>query len=179
VLGAGGNQLGHLDGLLMVGDHVLNKSHISVIVRCRFRGGTAVDRCALPTAGPAARPSTSMHIHGGPFTVVATYGITLPKSARYQKDTVNVGPAERYDVIWTAREPGKWLLHCHINHLGAPIPRTAETVFAGRLRLRPRGPWLPFGARETLAAASGFVFSARARLGPRNGRAGHVLALSS
>lgn len=25
-------------------------------------------------------------------------------------------PGERYDVIWTAREPGKWLLHCHINH---------------------------------------------------------------
>ena len=32
------------------------------------------------------------------------------------KDTVNVGPGERYDVIWEAREPGKWLLHCHINH---------------------------------------------------------------
>jgi len=25
-------------------------------------------------------------------------------------------PGERYDVIWEAREPGKWLLHCHINH---------------------------------------------------------------
>jgi FtsP/CotA-like multicopper oxidase with cupredoxin domain len=57
-----------------------------------------------------------MHIHGGPFTVVATDGITLPEGARYEKDTVNVGPGERYDVIWTAREPGKWLLHCHINH---------------------------------------------------------------
>ena len=57
-----------------------------------------------------------MHIHGGPFTVMATDGVTLPNSARYEKDTVNVGPGERYDVIWTAREPGKWLLHCHINH---------------------------------------------------------------
>ena len=57
-----------------------------------------------------------MHIHGGPFTVVATDGVTLPESARYEKDTVNVGPGERYDVIWPAREPGKWLLHCHINH---------------------------------------------------------------
>jgi FtsP/CotA-like multicopper oxidase with cupredoxin domain len=33
-----------------------------------------------------------------------------------QKDTVNVGAGERYDVLWTAREPGKWLLHCQINH---------------------------------------------------------------
>ena len=32
------------------------------------------------------------------------------------KDTPNVGPGERYDVIWEALEPGKWLLHCHINH---------------------------------------------------------------
>ena len=57
-----------------------------------------------------------MHIHGGPFTVMAADGVTLPESARYEKDTINVAPGERYDVIWSAREPGKWLLHCHINH---------------------------------------------------------------
>jgi FtsP/CotA-like multicopper oxidase with cupredoxin domain len=57
-----------------------------------------------------------MHIHGGPFTIVETDGYPLPEGARPVKDTVNVGPGERYDVIWEAREPGKWLLHCHINH---------------------------------------------------------------
>lgn len=57
-----------------------------------------------------------MHIHGGPFQVVARDGETLPPSARYEADTVNLGPGQRYDVIWTAREPGKWLLHCHIPH---------------------------------------------------------------
>jgi FtsP/CotA-like multicopper oxidase with cupredoxin domain len=57
-----------------------------------------------------------MHIHGGPFAVVATDGQAVPESARIVKDTINVGPGERYDVIWEAREPGKWLLHCHINH---------------------------------------------------------------
>ncbi len=40
----------------------------------------------------------------------------MPREARLTKDTVNVGPGERYGVIWTAREPGKWLLHCHIPH---------------------------------------------------------------
>jgi FtsP/CotA-like multicopper oxidase with cupredoxin domain len=25
-------------------------------------------------------------------------------------------PGQRYDVIWTAVEPGTWLLYCHINH---------------------------------------------------------------
>jgi FtsP/CotA-like multicopper oxidase with cupredoxin domain len=57
-----------------------------------------------------------MHIHGGPFTVVAVDGQTLQPSARFDADTVNIGPGQRYDVIWQAREPGKWLIHCHIGH---------------------------------------------------------------
>jgi manganese oxidase len=57
-----------------------------------------------------------MHIHGGPFQVVAVDGNTLQPSARYEADTVNVGPGQRYDVIWRARQAGKWLIHCHIGH---------------------------------------------------------------
>ena len=57
-----------------------------------------------------------MHIHSGPFEVVARDGQTIQPSARYLADTLNVGPGQRYDVIWTAREVGKWLIHCHIPH---------------------------------------------------------------
>jgi len=57
-----------------------------------------------------------MHVHGGPFEIVETDGNVVPEGARLLKDTVNVGPGERYDVVWEAREPGKWLLHCHIPH---------------------------------------------------------------
>jgi manganese oxidase len=57
-----------------------------------------------------------MHIHGGPFEVVARDGETIPASARFSADTVNVGPGQRYDVVWKARERGKWLIHCHIPH---------------------------------------------------------------
>lgn len=57
-----------------------------------------------------------MHIHGGPFTVVAQDGITLPSASRFEADTVNVGPGQRYDVVWRALNPGKWLIHCHIGH---------------------------------------------------------------
>lgn len=57
-----------------------------------------------------------MHVHGGPFEVVTRDGEILQESARFLADTVNVGPGQRYDVIWTAREPGKWLIHCHIPH---------------------------------------------------------------
>jgi FtsP/CotA-like multicopper oxidase with cupredoxin domain len=57
-----------------------------------------------------------MHIHGGPFEVIAVDGQTLRPSARYFADTLNVGPGQRFDVIWKARRPGKWLIHCHIGH---------------------------------------------------------------
>jgi FtsP/CotA-like multicopper oxidase with cupredoxin domain len=57
-----------------------------------------------------------MHIHGGPFEVVARDGETLPPAARFKADTINVGPGQRYDVIWTARKAGKWMIHCHISH---------------------------------------------------------------
>ena len=57
-----------------------------------------------------------MHIHGGPFTIVATDGSPVTEAAQLIKDTVNVGPGERYDVIWIAQEPGNWLIHCHIPH---------------------------------------------------------------
>jgi FtsP/CotA-like multicopper oxidase with cupredoxin domain len=72
-------------------------------IRVRFIGSHSLD----------AHP---MHIHGGPFRVVETDGNPVPPAAQIAKDTVLVGAGERYDVIWTAREPGRWLLHCHINH---------------------------------------------------------------
>ena len=57
-----------------------------------------------------------MHIQGGPFEVVARDGETIPASARFLADTVNVGPGQRYDVVWKVQNPGKWLIRCHIPH---------------------------------------------------------------
>jgi FtsP/CotA-like multicopper oxidase with cupredoxin domain len=57
-----------------------------------------------------------MHIHGGPFSVVATDGNPVPPAARLEKDTIAVAPGERYDVLWTAQRKGKWLIHCHVLH---------------------------------------------------------------
>jgi FtsP/CotA-like multicopper oxidase with cupredoxin domain len=41
-----------------------------------------------------------MHIHGGPFEIIAT-DETRSGGASIVNDTVNVGPRERYDVVWT------------------------------------------------------------------------------
>ncbi len=57
-----------------------------------------------------------MHVHGGPFQVVARDGEQLPEGAQFMADTVNVGPGQRYDVIWQAHKPGRWIVHCHIPH---------------------------------------------------------------
>ena len=48
-----------------------------------------------------------IHIHGGPFEIAATDGNPVPAAARLTKDTVLVGPGERYDVVWTARNLGQ------------------------------------------------------------------------
>lgn len=57
-----------------------------------------------------------MHLHGFPFKVVATDGHPVPEGAQLTKDTVSVAPGERYDIEFTAAEPGQWMLHCHILH---------------------------------------------------------------
>ncbi len=57
-----------------------------------------------------------MHMHGGPFTVVARDGVNLSAAGQFQADVINVGPGQRYDVVWPALEPGNWILHCHIPH---------------------------------------------------------------
>ena len=48
-----------------------------------------------------------MHIHGGPFRVVAIDGEPAPEGTGELRDTVNIGPGQRYDVIWEALAPGK------------------------------------------------------------------------
>jgi manganese oxidase len=57
-----------------------------------------------------------MHLHGTAFKIVATDGHPVPETAQLTKDTVTIGPGERYDIEFIATEPGQWMLHCHILH---------------------------------------------------------------
>jgi plastocyanin len=68
----------------------------------------------LINAGTLAHP---FHTHGHSFTIVATDGNPVPKAAQLTKDTVLIAPGERYDLAFTADNPGVWMAHCHIeNH---------------------------------------------------------------
>lgn len=55
-----------------------------------------------------------MHLHGYHFDVVGTDGYPLQATAQYKKDTLNIAPGERYDIEFTADNPGTWVFHCHI-----------------------------------------------------------------
>jgi FtsP/CotA-like multicopper oxidase with cupredoxin domain/plastocyanin len=57
-----------------------------------------------------------IHTHGHSFQIVATDGNLVPELARWTKDTVLIGPAERYDLAVVADNPGVWMVHCHIEH---------------------------------------------------------------
>lgn len=69
------------------------------VVRIRFIG-----------AGEFAH---SIHIHGHIFKVVFRDG--RPLSAPYDVDTVTINPGERYDVILRADNPGRWMVHDHVD----------------------------------------------------------------
>jgi plastocyanin len=64
-------------------------------------------------AGHLAHP---VHMHGHSFKIVATDGNPVPAGLEWTKDTVLIGPAERYDLEFMATNPGVWMFHCHIEH---------------------------------------------------------------
>jgi len=71
------------------------------------------DRVLLRLVG-AGQFEHPMHLHGTDFRIVAKDGhsVEQPLAA----DVVQVAPGERYDIAFTATEPGKWVFHCHIGH---------------------------------------------------------------
>jgi FtsP/CotA-like multicopper oxidase with cupredoxin domain len=59
----------------------------------------------------------AIHLHGMSFLVIATDGNPVPPAAQLRKDTVLIGPAERYDLEVEGTNPGVWMFHCHMpNH---------------------------------------------------------------
>ena len=70
----------------------------------------------MTTVRPAAPKKRSAAGKVRPFIILEIDGTPAPAGGQLVQDTVEVGPGERFDVLWQAREPGRWLLHCHINH---------------------------------------------------------------
>ena len=58
----------------------------------------------------------TFHTHGHSFRIAATDGNPVPVGMEWTKDTVLIGPAERYDLEFDADNPGVWMVHCHMEH---------------------------------------------------------------
>ncbi len=59
----------------------------------------------------------AIHSHGHSFKIVATDGNPAPEGMELIKDTVLIGPGERYDLELSGDNPGVWMFHCHMeNH---------------------------------------------------------------
>lgn len=54
----------------------------------------------------------SMHMHGFHFEVIASDG--RPLQQPYQKDTITIGPGERYDLLVTLDQLGSYPFHSHV-----------------------------------------------------------------
>jgi FtsP/CotA-like multicopper oxidase with cupredoxin domain len=68
-------------------------------------------RIRLINLGEMVHP---MHSHGFATKIVGTDGHPVPEAAQLLKDTVTIGPGERYDLEFVADNPGTWVYHCHI-----------------------------------------------------------------
>jgi FtsP/CotA-like multicopper oxidase with cupredoxin domain len=69
----------------------------------------------------SAEESHVMHLHGLTFQIVALDG--NPLKTPIDANTVNLGAGQTADITFTASNPGKWMLHCHIlDHTINPGP---------------------------------------------------------
>jgi FtsP/CotA-like multicopper oxidase with cupredoxin domain len=54
----------------------------------------------------------SIHLHGHSFVITHKDGRRV--KVAQEQDTLLIGPGERYDLVFTATDPGLWLFHCHV-----------------------------------------------------------------
>ncbi|HEY0701917.1 MAG TPA: copper oxidase [Candidatus Acidoferrales bacterium] len=57
-----------------------------------------------------------IHLHGHQFVVTGTEGGRQPKTTWGPNNTVLVGVAQARTVEFVAKNPGDWMLHCHMPH---------------------------------------------------------------
>lgn len=57
--------------------------------------------------------SHNIHLHGHNFKVVAIDGQELSEPQEIKDQLIAIAPGERYDIEFTANNPGTWYLECH------------------------------------------------------------------
>lgn len=62
--------------------------------------------------------SHKIHLHGHDFKVISTDGQEIIDPEILQDELISIAPGERYDIEFTADNPGQWYLECHGNMEG-------------------------------------------------------------
>jgi FtsP/CotA-like multicopper oxidase with cupredoxin domain len=126
----------------------------------------------LINAGHMIHP---IHIHGHSFKIVATDGNAVPIGMEWVKDTVLVGPGERYDLELVGEHPGVWMIHCHMeHHMANGMMTTLEyegykpTGPAADIVVPPAAP-MPHDHHQTAAEATPEPVTAAATPEPGDG----------
>jgi FtsP/CotA-like multicopper oxidase with cupredoxin domain len=57
--------------------------------------------------------SHKIHLHGHDFKVVAVDGQKINNPGEIKDELISIAPGERYDIEFTADNPGDWYLECH------------------------------------------------------------------
>lgn len=77
-----------------------------------------------------------IHLHGHTFAITGTEAGRQPETMWGPANTVLVGVAQARDIEFVAKNPGEWMLHCHMPHhnmnsmtdlLGERMMMTADT----------------------------------------------------
>ncbi|WP_061809786.1 multicopper oxidase family protein [Rossellomorea vietnamensis] len=68
--------------------------------------------------------SHSFHLHGHEVKVVAIDGQSVNQPKGFKDELVSIAPGERYDLEFTADNPGEWYLESHGNKEGTKGMRT-------------------------------------------------------
>lgn len=57
--------------------------------------------------------SHKIHLHGHDFKVIGTDGQEINDPGVIKDELISIAPGERYDIEFTANNPGNWYLECH------------------------------------------------------------------
>jgi FtsP/CotA-like multicopper oxidase with cupredoxin domain len=102
-----GRRLGFLDGRF--GDwYTINGRTIPDVPMFMVRSGDVV----LMRVSNRTSQVHPMHLHGHHALVVARNGVPAT-GAPWWVDSLEVDPAESYDLVLVADNPGVWMFHCH------------------------------------------------------------------
>lgn len=92
--------------------------------------------------------SHSIHIHGHSFQIAFKDGFPLPSPI--WADTVHVAPGERYDLILIADNPGRWMIHDHVDShtMNGERPMGGIMTVIEYTEIKSDDAWYPWNKRE-------------------------------